>query len=122
MGSLESVLAGQSRDRVVFRFTVPESIKGEIRSIGLVELTADEEIAVESRCKQVPEKRAAEIAKAAVWEINGKRIHNGAGELDKAWNEAPAKLRSLVMRAWIKLHAAEDAEVASFEASMTVTV
>jgi hypothetical protein len=122
MGSLDSILAGQMKDRVVYRFTVPESIVGTIRSIGLVELTADEEIAVEARCKSYPEKRAVEIVKSTVWEVNGERIHNGAGELDKLWNNLPPKVRSLVNRAWVKLHAADDSESASFEKSMTVNV
>lgn len=122
MGSLESVLAAQGKDRVVYRFSVPGSIGGEIRSLGMVELTADEEVQIEARCKNVPEKRAVEIAKAAIWEVNGQRIHNGAGELDKAWNEMSPKVRSLVNRMWIKLHLANDDEVSSFEKSMTASV
>lgn len=109
-------------DRVVYRFDVPASIPGEIRSIGMVELTADEEVGIEVRCKNYPEKRAVEIAKAAIWEVNGQRITNGAGELDKAWNEMSPKLRSLVNRMWIKLHIADDSEAAFFEKSMTASV
>lgn len=122
MGSLESILAKQERERVVYTFTIPESIAGEVRSVGLVELTSNEEIAVESRCKGNPEKRAIEIVKSTVWEVNGQRIHNGAGELDKLWNNLSPKVRSLLNRAWIKLHAADDAESESFEKSMTVKV
>ncbi len=122
MGSLESILAKQERERVVYTFAIPESIKGEVRSVGLVELTADEEIAVEQRCKGSPEKRAIEIVKATVREVNGARIHNGAGELDKLWNNLSPKVRSLLNKAWIKLHAADDAEADSFEKSMTVSV
>lgn len=124
MGSLESILESKAgaRDRVVYTFTVPASIGGEVRTIGMVELTADEEIAVEARCKGVPEKRAVEIVKATVWEVNGDRIHNGAGELDRLWNNLPPKVRTLLNRAWVKLHAADDAETDSFEKSMTARV
>ena len=76
MGSLESILAKQERERIVYTFTIPESIKGDVRTIGLVELTADEEIAIEARCKGAGERRAVEIVKATVWEVNGARIHN----------------------------------------------
>lgn len=120
--SFENMMAASLKDRPIYRFKVPTSIPGEIRSIGLVELTADEEIQIEARCKGVPEKRAVEIAKAAVWELNGKRIGNAEGELDKAWNGMSPKLRSLVNRAWIKLHIANDEETGFFEESMTVNV
>lgn len=122
MGSLESVLASQMKERVVYRFSVPESIVSDVRSLGMVEMTADEEVQIELRCKNTPEKRAVEIAKASIVEINGKRVHNGAGEVDKAWNEMSPKVRSLVNRMWVKLHLANDEEVASFEKSMTASV
>lgn len=122
MGSLESILAGQMKDRVVYRFTVPESIKGDIRSIGMVEMTADEEIGVEARCKGASERRAAEIAKASIWELNGQRVHNADGTIDKAWNTMSPKLRTLVNREWVRIHIADDAESESFSKSMTVNV
>lgn len=122
MGSLESVLDKDGFDRVVHRFQVPASIGGDIRSIGLVELTAEEELQVEMRCKGSSERRASEIAKASIHELNGKRAHNGNGDIDRFWNRASPKLRSLVNTAWVRAHLANDEEVESFFSSKTTSI
>lgn len=122
MGSLESRLQSQKSDRVVHRFKVPKSIPGEIREIGMVEITADEELQVEARCKGANDKRAHEMAKAAIVEINGQIVTLSDGSTDKAWASMSPKIRTLVSTAWVKLHLANDDEVESFFASRTSSV
>lgn len=105
--------------RVVHRFTVPESVPGDVRSLGLVELTAEDELRVEARCKGMPDKRAQELAKAAIVEVNGQPVNVGDGTCDSAWAGMHPKVRMLVSSAWLKLHLASEEESAAFFASRT---
>ena len=108
--------------RVVHRFKVPDTVPGDIRSIGLVEITAEEELKAEQRSKGTPDKRAAEMAKQALVEVNGEAVKFIDGSVDRAWNEMHPKVRTLLASAWVKLHLANDDEVESFFASRTSSV
>lgn len=109
-------------DRVIHRFEIPASIPGDIRAIGLVEITAQEELQAEQRCKGASDKRAAEMAKSALVEVNGQRVHFADASVDKAWNNMHPKVRTLIASAWVKLHLASDDEVDSFFASRTSSI
>jgi hypothetical protein len=109
-------------DRVIHRFNIPASVPGEIRSLGMVEITAHEEMQAEQRCKGASDKRAQEMAKQSIVEVNGEPVRIGDGSVDKAWNNMHPKVRTLVASAWVRLHLANDAEVESFFASRTSTV
>lgn len=112
----------QVEARVIHRFSVPDSIPGEIRSLGLVEITAEEELKAEQRSKGAPDKRAAEMAKQALVEVNGEAVKFIDGSVDRAWNTMHPKVRTLLASAWVKLHLANDDEVESFFASRTSSV
>ena len=123
MNAFEQKLGlGQQQDRVVHRFNVPASIPGEIRSLGMVEITAEEELKAEARCKGAPDKRAAEMVKQSLVEINGEAVRIGDGSVDAAWNSMHPKIRTLASTAWVRLHLAADDEVESFFASRTSSV
>ena len=123
MNAFEQKLGLNRNDnRVVHRFKVPDSIPGEVRSLGLVEITAEEELQVEQRCKGASDKRASEMAKQAIVEINGEPVSLLNGTVQQAWNEMHPKVRTLLASAWVKLHLANDDEVESFFASRTSSV
>lgn len=122
MNAFEQKLFGNQPDRVIHRFSVPESIPGEVRSLGLVEITADEELKAEARCKGASDKRAAEMAKQALVEVNGEPVGFADASVDKAWNAMHPKVRTLLASAWVRLHLANDDEVESFFASRTSSV
>jgi hypothetical protein len=122
MNAFEQKLFGNQPDRVIHRFNVPDSIPGEVRSLGLVEITADEELRAEQRCKGASDKRAAEMAKQALVEVNGQAVGFADASVDKAWNAMHPKVRTLLASAWVKLHLANDDEVESFFASRTSSV
>lgn len=123
MGSFEQVLGlDKSQDRVIHRFTVPNSIPGDIRSVGMVEMTAEEELRAEQRCKGASDKRAQEMTKQALVEVNGEPVGFGDGSIERAWVGLHPKLRTLLATAWVKLHLAEDSEVDDFFASRTSSV
>ncbi len=112
----------QQDDRVIHRFEIPASVPGEIRSLGLIEITAQEELQAEQRCRGVSDKRAAEMAKASLVEVNGQKVRFADGSVDKAWNSMHPKVRTLVASAWVKLHLANDEEVDGFFASRTSSI
>lgn len=119
MNAVEQKLFGNSSDRVIHRFEVPASIPGEIRSLGLVEITADEELKAEARCRGSSDKRAQEMAKQSLVEVNGQTVGFVDASVDKAWNLMHPKVRTLLASAWVRLHLANDEEVESFFASRT---
>ena len=123
MNAFEQKLGlNQESDRIIHRFTVPASIPGDIRSLGLVEITAEEELKAEARCRGASDKRAAEMAKQAIVEVNGEAVRIADGSVDKVWNGMHPKVRTLLASAWVKLHLADDDEVESFFASRTSSV
>lgn len=123
MNAFEQKLGlGQQDDRVIHRFEIPASIPGDVRSLGLVEITAQEELHAEQRCKGASDKRAAEMAKSALVEVNGQKVQFADGSVDRAWNNLHPKVRTLIASAWVKLHLASDDEVDSFFASRTSSV
>ena len=119
MNAFEKKLVVASSDRLVHRFKIPASIGGDIREIGMVEITADEELKAEARCRGTPDKRAAELAKTSIVEVNGEAVGLGDGSVDKVWTTMHPKVRTLVATAWVRLHLASDDEVEGFFASRT---
>ena len=117
MNAFESKFA--KPDRVIHRFRIPDSISGDVREVGLVELTAEDELAVETRCRGSSDKRAHEMAKQSIAEVNGKSVSLADGSTDKVWSSLHPKVRVLVASAWVKLHLANDEELESFFASRT---
>ena len=110
------------QDRVIHRFSVPDSIPGEVRSVGMVKMSAEEELRVEQRCKGASDKRAQEMTKQSLVEVNGQAVSTADASADKAWATMHPKVRTLLTTAWVKLHLAEDTEVDSFFASRTSSV
>lgn len=123
MNAFEKALGLDSvQIRTIHRFNIPASIPGDVRSIGLVEITADEELRAEQRCKGASDKRAQEMAKQALVEVNGQPVSFADGSVDKAWLNLHPKVRVLLASAWVRLHLANDDEVESFFASRTSSV
>lgn len=108
--------------RVIHRFEVPKSIPGDVRSLGLIELSAEDELRVEARCRGASDKRAQEMAKAAIAEVNGKPVNVADGSCDSAWSTMHPKVRMLVSSAWLKIHLASDEETEAFFGSRTTSV
>lgn len=123
MNAFEQKLGlNRNETRVIHRFTVPDSIPGDVRSIGLVEITAEEELQAEQRCKGASDKRAQEMAKQAIAEVNGAAVSLVDGSVQQAWNGLHPKVRTLIASAWVRLHLANDSEVDDFFASRTSSV
>lgn len=107
--------------RVVYEYDVPKSIGGEnMTTIGVVELTAEEELMATRRARGDSIRLAFELAKTSLYEVNGERISHADGSIDKVWNEMPPKLRNLALQAFTELHSPDDDATSGFKASRRI--
>lgn len=112
---------GARKAEVVYTYDVPEAIGGEeIRSVGLVELKAEDEIAATKRARGDQIRLAFELGKQSFRYLNGERLSLGDGSADRAWNALPSKVRNLVLQAFTEIHTPEEDVIDSFRASRRV--
>jgi len=114
----------QKTSRAVNTFDVPERIAAQagVKSIGMVALTADEELVCFKRAKGENAKLAMEMSKTSLVEADGKPLSQADGTVDTFWKNLHPKLRSLVMQAYAEIHAAEEEDTESFLKSRQVRV
>lgn len=111
-------------ERPTFTYNVPESIARSvnIKTVTLVELTADEELFATKRSNNNPIRLAYELAKESLRAVDGKPVSTGDGTADLVWNRMGAKLRTLVITAYNELHNPKETEGADFLKSRQVSV
>lgn len=110
MASFEEKLLGSQSNRPVHIYEVsPELSDGcGVTSIGLVELTADEELMAAKRTRDDSMKLGFELIKQSMAEINGATVSLADGTTDRAWNTMSAKLRHVLLQAWHEIHKAKE--------------
>lgn len=111
--------------RAVHTFIVPEKLKAKtgdgVDSIGLVKLSADEEIQA-SRLGRANDSTMLELLKIALVAVNGKKVSTGDGTSDASINRMDPKTRSIVVAAFGSIHNPEREEVEDFLRSVTLSV
>lgn len=113
----------QKASRPVYVYTVPPHLGGDdFQTIGLVQLTAHEEMMAAKRSNGDPIKLAYEQVMQAIVEVNGERVSLANGTADRAFNTMGPMVRNLVMTAHAKLHAPPEADVDLFLQSREVRV
>lgn len=125
MGAVESMaerLAAPKVSRVVHTFKVPQKIPGDVREVGLHELTTAEELMVEKRTRGNSASTPGELVIQALASVNGNPVSVADGSSDKAWKEMHPKLRALMQTAWVRIHLPKDEEVEGFLESEEVGV
>jgi hypothetical protein len=121
----EDVLDRAASGRPVYTFKVPASLvksAGGVRALGLVELTAGEELMATKRAGGDHIRLAYELALECVRYLDGKRVSTGDGSAEAWWNTTHPKVRTLVMTAYGKLHQPGGEETDSFFASMEASI
>jgi len=103
-GSLQAKVPGRS----VSTYDLPKEVSDSIRSVGLVELTTEEELMAAKRAHGDPMRLAYELAKQSLVEVNGSQVSLGDGTSDKAWGAMGPMVRNLVLTAYAELHAAPE--------------
>lgn len=116
----------QDQKRPVHWYQIPKLLAAEsgIAKIGIVELTAGEELMATKRAtNQVT--LAFELAKECLWFVNDKRVSTADGTCDEFWSRrAPmmAHIRQLVITAMNAVQVPKQEDVTDFLASKTIQV
>lgn len=110
--------------RPVHTFNVPESLAAStgVKSVGMVELNALDELQAAKKAKGDAMRLAYELAKSALVEVNGEKLSAGDGSLESAWLRMNPKVRNLVLAAYGELHSPPDGSVDDFLKSRQVKV
>jgi len=108
--------------RPTYRYTIPSRIGSDVRKVGLVQLTSNEELMATKRSRNDTARLAYELAKQALVEVDGERVGVADGSVDKAWDRLLPKVRTLVMSAYAELHAPQEEDVSDFLQSQQVQV
>ncbi len=93
-----------------------------VKSIGMIELTAEEELMATKRAHNDPIRLAYELSKEALREVDGRAMSTGNGTADRAWNGMHPKIRTLVVSAYGQLHSPEEQDLTSFLASQQTSI
>jgi len=107
--------------KVVHEFTVPEKLRngGPIK-IGMRLLTASEEEAASKMGGFNMFKTQYEAAKRSICELDDKPVEAAKGEVEKFWETAHPRLRSLVLQEYQRLSTPSEEEESSFFASENI--
>lgn len=110
--------------RALYLFDVPKALSDAVgvSQVGMVELTAEEELMATKRAQGDAFRLAYELAKESLRSIDGRAVGAADGTADVAWSKMGAKLRQLVMSAYNLLHSPKQEEQAGFLASRQVQV
>ena len=108
--------------RPVYVYEIPASLGDEVKTIGLVQLTAHEEMMCAKRSNGDTFKMAYEQLKEALVEVNGETVKIADGSADAAFGKMSPPVRQLLMTAHAKLHAPPEEAVEDFLASRQVRV
>lgn len=108
--------------RVVYAYTIPKRIAKEagVQSIGLIELTAREEMLAAKRSNGEQFNLAHSLVTSSLHMVNDVEVSIGDGSADRAWETMNPKVRNLVLQAFADIHAPEDEDTADFLASRQV--
>lgn len=109
--------------RALHVFVVPESLQAHgVKTIGIVELNAEEEIMATRRVRNDAARLAFELAKEALRMVDEQPVSTADGSADSVWTRMNPKVRNLVVTAWGSIHQPQAAESDAFLKSCEVRV
>lgn len=113
-----------------YKFPVPEETAAlndpPIRTLHLRLLSGDDELLAAKKARGASTEfgsqfsLAHELAKLSLVAINGKDVRTEDGSVDAAWSKMHAQIRTLVMRAYAKLHTPKEEVAEDFLKGMTI--
>jgi len=103
-----------TRAKYTYTLSPKDSEELNVKTITLVELTADEEVMAAKRARNEPVRLAWELAKEALRGIDDKVLSTADGTADTAWEKLHPKVRSLLMQGYNELHNTTPESVTSF--------
>ena len=109
--------------RPVYVYDVPTTLgEGGIETVGLVQLTAREEMMAAKRAGSDAIKLVYEQVKQALVEVNGEKVGLADGSADTAFDKMNPMVRNLVMTAFAQLHTPPEEATVGFLQSRIVRV
>lgn len=110
--------------KIVREYTIPQSARADGLAcvVCLRELTSREEIDASRVGGLDFMKSQYEAVKRAICALDGKPASVADGEVDAFWERCGPKVRALLLKAYIRMSSATEAEDADFFASETVKV
>lgn len=115
----QSKIRAAEEDRIVYWYDVPEKISRttHVNRIGLVELSAGEELMATRRARNDAIQLAFELAKESVRWVNDDKVNTGNGTADAFWGQklqGMAPLRALILAAYQEIHAPGADDIQAF--------
>lgn len=106
--------------RPLYVYVTPQRLHAVAKSVGLVELTAEEELMAAKRANNNPVRLAYELAKESMRQFDGRPVSLADGSADTAWNVMGPVLRTLVITAYQEIHNPKEDDASAFLASREV--
>ena len=108
--------------RPIYTYDIPESARSdEWQTVGLVEVTTNEERSVVKKAKRAEELGYA-LMQIALVQVNGQTINRTNGDMEQLWSDMPYTIRRCVMEAYNDIHTPKTKDVRGFLKSRKVTV
>lgn len=109
-------MQAEKKQRPIHVFDLPEKLAEEVGTsqVGLVTLTADEELMCFKRAQGISAQLAMELGKASLVLADGNALSVTDGTVDTFWKGMDPRLRQLVLTAYTEIHAAKEEDQASF--------
>lgn len=110
--------------RPIYTFTLPPDIAkaSGLKTIGLIELNAGEEMNATRRARNEPIRLAAELPMESLRMADSAKLSMSDGTAEKVWEALGPQGRSLVIMAYGELHTPDERLIDSFMKSRTVNV
>lgn len=103
-----------NENRVIHVYDIPAPMANGVQKVGLVELTAQEELQATKRSHGDSMRLAYELAKQSLVEVNDQKVSLADGSADEMWNKMSPKVRNLVLTAYADLHAPPEGAIEGF--------
>lgn len=124
---IEQQAIRREANRTVFWYPLPTKMATAlgIRKVGLIALTAREELQASARAGEGKESVGAELAKESLRYADDRKILVGDGSADEFWaqnSSAFAQLRTLIVTAYAKIHHPTPEDMSYFLDNQTTTL
>jgi hypothetical protein len=103
--------------RVVFEYEFPVSLGLAFKTIGLVELTVNEEKQAHALGGSQPLSLMGELCKWSIYEVDGVRVSRADDRVDEVWEQLGPKGRNLLLQAYNEMSNPGDAVTDAFRSS-----
>jgi len=123
---MNALVTGQQTDsRPVFEYDLPAEMVAlndphVKKSVGMVKLTMQEELACIERAEQNPAKLGYYFAQRSLVEVDGRRLDKSEAEDEKVLNQTDPIIRSLILDGYLDVSTSSKAVTKSFLGSRKI--